>query len=93
MVRDNAVIDAGLLARQCNVQIVIACDLIDKCILKHGKTVAESDGDVSKDLAVGQLENTIRRQGRMLCRKLRKTGVQVIERLLGDCLLYTSRCV
>ena len=90
MVRDNAVIDAGLLARQCNVQIVIACNLIDKRILKHGKAVAEADGDVSKDLAVGQLENTLRRQGRMFCRKLRKTGVQVIERLLGKKLINRS---
>lgn len=71
------------MPRKRQVDLIVGSDLIHQRILKHGKPVSESNGDIAPNLAVGQFENAVGRQGGMAFGQRLKALLQISEGLVG----------
>ena len=77
LVAGDAVVGAGLLARQFQIDLVTAGDVADVLVLEHLQPAPQPDDDAASDIFRGLLEDAVRGLGRVAHRQNVKQGVQL----------------
>ena len=87
LIARNAEVGAGFLARQLQIDLVVAGDFADLPVLKHLQTGAKSDDDAAAHILAGLLEDAVGRFRRMVHAQLVKDGVQLCFGVRGQQLI------